>query len=73
VAPEGTAARLPRHRNPPRGSDHIQGVIVHRSLNWTLPITGGSGRYDCARAQVVSRDASTPTQRQVELTFHLQD
>ena len=44
---------------------------MNRSLNFTLPITGGSGRYQGAGGQVVSRDISTPTQPQVELTFHL--
>lgn len=42
-------------------------------LNFTLPITGGSGRYQGAGGQVVSRDMSTPTQPQVELTFQLED
>jgi hypothetical protein len=55
------------------GQIAVQGVIVNRALNFTLPITGGSGRYDRARGQVVSRDISTPTQPQVELTFHLED
>jgi allene oxide cyclase-like protein len=53
------------------GQITIQGVIVNRSLNFTLPITGGSGAYDKARGQVVSRDVSTPTQPMVELTFEL--
>jgi hypothetical protein len=48
-------------------------VIVNRSLNFTLPITGGSGRYDLAQGQMVSRDVSTPTQPQVELAFQLDD
>jgi hypothetical protein len=46
-------------------------VIVNRWLNFTLPIAGGSGAYDKARGQVVSRDVSTPTQPMVELTFEL--
>jgi hypothetical protein len=54
------------------GQITTQGTIVNRSLNFTLPITGGSGRYQGAGGQVVSRDLSTPTQPQVELTFHLQ-
>jgi hypothetical protein len=55
------------------GQITTQGTIVNRSLNFTLPITGGSGRYLGASGQVVSRDVSTPTQPQVELTFHLED
>jgi hypothetical protein len=57
----------------PGGQITVQGVIVNRSLNFTLPITGGSGRYDRAQGQLVSRDVSTPTQPQVELTFQLGD
>ena len=57
----------------PGGQITTQGTIVNRSLNFTLPITGGSGRYLGASGQVVSRDVSTPTQPQVELTFQLQD
>jgi hypothetical protein len=59
------------HSLHPQGA--IQGVIVNRALNWTRPITGGSGQYNRARGQVVSRDVSTPTQPQVELTFHLEN
>ena len=66
-------AQCPATATLPGGQITIQGVIVNRALNWTLPITGGSGRYDRARGQVVSRDISTPTQPQVELTFHLED
>jgi hypothetical protein len=66
-------AQCPATAILPGGQITIQGVIVNRALNWTLPITGGSGRYDRARGQVVSRDMSTPTQPQVELTFHLED
>ena len=55
----------------PGGQITIQGTIVNRSLNFTLPITGGSGRYARAQGQMVSRDVSTPTQPQVELTFQL--
>jgi len=56
----------------PGGQITTQGTIVNRSLNFTLPITGGSGRYQGAGGQVVSRDVSTPTQPQVELTFQLE-
>jgi hypothetical protein len=66
-------AQCPATAILPGGQITIQGVIVNRSLNFTLPITGGSGRYDRARGQVVSRDVSTPTQPQVELTFQLED
>jgi hypothetical protein len=54
------------------GQITTQGTIVNRSLNFTLPITGGSGRYQGAGGQVVSRDVSTPTQPQVELTYQLE-
>ncbi|HEX6011267.1 MAG TPA: hypothetical protein VFY87_05550 [Geminicoccaceae bacterium] len=66
-------AQCPATAILPGGQITVQGVIVNRALNWTLPITGGSGRYDRARGEVVSRDISTPTQPQVELTFHLED
>jgi hypothetical protein len=66
-------AQCPATATLPDGQITIQGVIVNRALNWTLPITGGSGRYDRARGQVTSRDISTPTQPQVELTFQLEN
>jgi hypothetical protein len=65
-------AQCPTTAILPGGQITIQGTIVNRSLNFTLPITGGSGRYQGAGGQVVSRDVSTPTQPQVELTFHLE-
>jgi hypothetical protein len=66
-------AQCPTTSILPGGQITTQGTIVNRSLNFTLPITGGSGRYQGAKGQVVSRDVSTPTQPQVELTFHLED
>jgi hypothetical protein len=66
-------AQCPGTATLPGGQIAVQGVIVNRSLNFTLPITGGSGRYDRAQGQLVSRDVSTPTQPQVELTFQLED
>jgi hypothetical protein len=65
-------AQCPTTSILPGGQITTQGTIVNRSLNFTLPITGGSGRYQGAGGQVVSRDGSTPTQPQVELTFHLE-
>ena len=65
-------AQCPTTSLLPGGQITTQGTIVNRSLNFTLPITGGSGQYQGAGGQVVSRDISTPTQPQVELTFHLQ-
>jgi hypothetical protein len=65
-------AQCPTTSILPGGQITTQGTIVNRSLNFTLPITGGSGLYDRARGQVVSRDVSTPTQPQVELTFDLE-
>jgi hypothetical protein len=64
-------AQCPTTSILPGGQITTQGTIVNRSLNFTLPITGGSGRYQGAGGQVDSRDISTPTQPQVELTFHL--
>ena len=66
-------AQCPTTSILPGGQITTQGTIVNRSLNFTLPITGGSGRYQGAGGQVVSRDISTPTQPQVELTFQLED
>ncbi len=66
-------AQCPTTSILPGGQITTQGTIVNRSLNFTLPITGGSGRYDRAQGQLVARDVSTPTQPQVELTFHLED
>jgi hypothetical protein len=65
-------AQCPTTSILPGGQITTQGTIVNRSLNFTLPITGGSGRYQGAGGQVVSRDISTPTQPQVELTFQLE-
>ena len=65
-------AQCPTTSILPGGQITTQGTIVNRSLNFTLPITGGSGRYQGAGGQVVSRDISTPTQPQVELTFNLE-
>jgi hypothetical protein len=64
-------AQCPATATLPQGQITTQGVIVNRSLNFTLPITGGSGAYDKVRGQVVSRDVSTPTQPMAELTFEL--
>jgi hypothetical protein len=66
-------AQCPTTAILPGGQITIQGVIVDRALNFTPPITGGSGRYQGAGGQVVSRDISTPTQPQVALTFYLED
>jgi hypothetical protein len=71
--PDRVEAQCPTTSILPGGQITTQGTIVNRSLNFTLPITGGSGRYQGAEGQVVSRDISTPTQPQVELTFHLED
>jgi hypothetical protein len=71
--PDRVEAQCPTTSILPGGQITTQGTIVNRSLNFTLPITGGSGRYQGAGGQVVSRDISTPTQPQVELTFHLEN
>ena len=69
--PARVEAQCPTTSILPGGQITTQGTIVNRSLNFTLPITGGSGQFQGAGGQVVSRDISTPTQPQVELTFHL--
>ena len=69
--PARVEAQCPTTSILPGGQITTQGTIVNRSLNFTLPITGGSGQFQGAGGQVVSRDVSTPTQPQVELTFHL--
>jgi hypothetical protein len=66
-------AQCPTTSILPGGQITTQGTIVNRSLNFTASITGGSGRYEGATGQAVSRDVSTPTQPQVELTFHLEN
>ena len=70
--PERVEAQCPTTATLPGGQITTQGVVVNRSLNVTLPITGGSGQFQGAGGQVVQRDLSTPTQPQVELTFHLE-
>jgi hypothetical protein len=64
-------AQCPTTAILPGGQITTQATIVNRSLNVTLPITGGSGQFQGAGGQLVQRDVSTPTQPQVELTFHL--
>jgi hypothetical protein len=65
-------AQCPTTAILPGGQITTQATIVNRSLNVTLPITGGSGKFQGAGGQLVQRDVSTPTQPQVELTFHLE-
>jgi hypothetical protein len=65
-------AQCPTTAILPGGQITTQATIVNRSLNVTLPITGGSGQFQGAGGQLVQRDVSTPTQPQVELTFHLE-
>jgi hypothetical protein len=71
--PDRVEAQCPGTAILPGGQITIQGTIVNRALNFTLPITGGSGLYDRAQGQMVSHDVSTPTQPQVELTFQMED
>jgi hypothetical protein len=65
-------AQCPATATLPGGQITVQGMVVNRSVNVTLPITGGSGQFQGAGGQLVQRDVSTPTQPQVELTFHLE-
>jgi Allene oxide cyclase barrel like domain len=53
---ERVEAQCPTTSILPGGQITTQGTIVNRSLNFTLPITGGSGQYQGARGQVVSRE-----------------
>jgi len=71
ATPDRTEAQCPGTASLPGGQIAVSGVIVNEALNFTLPITGGSGRYEGADGQMVSRDVSTPTQPKVELTFDL--
>ena len=71
--PSRVEAQCPGTATLPGGQITVQGVIVNKSLNFTLPITGGSGQYDQAQGEMVGRDVSTPTQPQVELTFRLEN
>jgi Allene oxide cyclase barrel like domain len=57
----------------PEGQITVQGVVVNRSLNVTLPITGGSGQFQGAGGQLVQRDVSSGGQIRAELTFRLED
>jgi hypothetical protein len=57
----------------PGGQITVGGVIVNRSVNFTLPITGGSGGLQEAAGQLVSQDASTAMQPKLIFTFHLED
>jgi hypothetical protein len=59
-------AQCPTTSILPGGQITTQGTILNRSLNFTLPITGGSGQYQGAEGQLVSRDVSTPTQPQLK-------
>jgi hypothetical protein len=69
--PNRVEAQCPGTAILPEGQIAVSGVIVNESLDFTLPITGGSGQFDDADGQMVSHDVSTPTQPKVELTFEL--
>ncbi len=66
-------AQCPGTADLPGGQITIGGVIVNKSLAFTLPITGGSGQFQEAEGQLVSRDASTATQPKLVFTFQLVD
>ena len=71
ATPDRVEAQCPGTAILPGGQIAVSGVIVNEALDFTLPITGGSGRYEGADGQMVSRDVSAPTQPKVELTFDL--
>ncbi len=64
-------AQCPGTADLPGGQITVGGVIVNRSLSFTLPITGGSGAFQEAAGQLVSQDASTTTQPKLIFTFQL--
>ena len=66
-------AQCPTTATLPGGQITTQGVVVNRSLNTTLPITGGSGQFQGVGGQMVQRDISSGGQLKLELTFHLED
>ena len=70
---ENVEAQCPATATLPGGQITLQGLLVNRPLNFTLPITGGSGQYQGAEGQMVARDASSGTQVKLVLTFHLED
>jgi hypothetical protein len=65
-------AQCPTTTTLPGGQITTQGVIVDRSVNFTLPITGGSGEFEGAEGELVSQDASTATRIKLVLTYHLE-
>ena len=71
--PEHVEAQCPATATLPEGQITVQGVVVNRSLNVTLPITGGSGQFQGAGGQLVQRDVSSGGQIRAELTFRLED
>ena len=71
--PEQVEAQCPATATLPEGQITVQGVVVNRSLNVTLPITGGSGQFQGADGQLVQRDVSSGGQIKAELTFRLED
>jgi len=65
-------AQCPGTAELPGGQIAVSGVIVDQSLNFTLPITGGSGQFQEAEGQLVSRDVSpSPQQPMLRFTFQL--
>ena len=65
-------AQCPTTTTFPGGQITTQGVIVNRSVNFTLPITGGSGEFEGAEGELTSQDASTDTRIKLVLTYHLE-
>lgn len=70
--PDHVEAQCPATATLPGGQITVQGVVVNRSLDVTLPIIGGSGDYEGAEGQLVQRNISTATKIKAALTFHLE-
>jgi hypothetical protein len=71
VTADREEAQCPGTAELPGGQITVGGVIVNRALSFTLPITGGSGQYQGASGQLISRDESTATQPKLVFIFHL--
>ena len=68
---EREEAQCPGTAVLPGGQIAASGVIVNRSLTFTIPITGGSGEFEGAEGQLISQDASSEGKIKLLLTIHL--
>jgi hypothetical protein len=67
---EFVEAHCPATATLPGGQITLQGVLVNIPQNFTLPITGGSGKYQGAEGEMRARGV---TEGRFVLTFHLED